>query len=322
MVDRAVLNKAHIRTDDPGRAPFAENSHSPWSNGKGGECLEAGLKAGIFDSSRGEHSGSLSFLNGFAIAGDQNAPSSTHFAATDSQSPSSAPPPKMSEEDKAHINAELASAEQLSKGWDGSNSPSQNEVNSRLGNSQVGYWGDFHPDAKSVDNLNYALEKLKGAGVSTVAVEGLDQNGQNLARSWLAAPNGSKEATELGAKIRSYLKQAQPDGDNPSSETVKNNQTWRDKTFGLLQGIKATGLNVLGLEPNIESKSFDADRDQHWQGSVKAFLAEHPREKLLVFGGALHFTSADSFKANMVGNHINSVDLTPPSQYRQIRLSQ
>jgi hypothetical protein len=292
-------------------------NHNPWNTEVGAKYLETGLKAGIFNPVRDEHIGGMSFLKGFEITNNAGDSKSTSSQEVSNASETSSKP-KPNDDIAARTNAELLTNKQLTKGWDGA-TPSQGDVIRHIGNSQVGFWGDDHSDPKSVEHLNESLATLKNAGVSTVAIEGLDRNGQNLARSWLAAPNGSETANELESKIRSYLKQAQPDGDRPSVETVKTNQLWRDKTFGLLQGLKTTGLNVLGLEPDITSKSFDAEQDKNWHGNVKTFLAEHSGEKLLIFSGALHFTSTNhSFKDRMNAEHINVVDLTPPSQYKPL----
>lgn len=293
-------------------------NHDPWNTEAGAKYLETGLKAGIFNPVRDEHIGGMSFLKGFEITNIAEDSSKSICPQETSNASETSSQPKSNDDIAALTNLELLTNKQLTNGWDGA-TPSQGDVIRRFGNSQVGFWGDDHSDPKSVEHLNEGLATLKNAGVSTIAIEGLDRNGQNLARSWLAAPNGSKTANELESKIRSYLKQAQPDGDRPSAETVKTNQLWRDKTFDLLQGLKTAGLHVLGLEPDITSKSFDAEQDKNWHGNVKTFLAEHPGEKLLIFSGALHFTSTNhSFKDRMSAEHINVVDLTPPSQYKQL----
>lgn len=298
-----------------------DESRSSWSNGEGAKYLETGLKAKLFNPSCDEHENGMSFLNGFEITNNEAAPAKLKSPKESSSASDTSSNTKLTDDIAAlaaRTNAELVINKQLTRGWDGS-TPSQVDVNSRIGNSEVGFWGDDHSDPKSVEHLNASLTKFRNAGFGAVAIEGLDRNGQDLASAWLAAPNGSKSATELESNIRSYLKQAQPDGDRPSPETVRINQLWREKTFDLLKGLKVTGLKVLGLEPDITSKTFEAEQDTNWQAQVKTFIAEHPSEKLLIFGGALHFTSTNhTFKDKLYAEHINVVDLTPPSQYKQL----
>lgn len=298
--------------------PSPDESRSSWDKGEGAKYLETGLKAKLFNTFRDEHENGMSFLKGFEITSNDAVPAKLNSPKESSDASTASSNTKLTDDIAARTNAELVINKELTKGWDGA-TPSQVDVTRRIGNSEVGFWGDDHSDPKSVEHLNASLEKLRNAGFGAVAVEGLDRNGQDLASAWLAAPNGSNSATELESKIRSYLRQAQPDGDKPSPETVRTNQLWREKTFGLLQGLKATGLKVVGLEPDITSKTFEAEQDTNWHAQVKTFLAGHPSEKLLIFGGALHFTVTNhSFKDKVSAEQINVVDLTPPSQYKKL----
>jgi len=223
---------------------------------------------------------------------------------------------------QAKMNAGLDKTERNTRGWDAPNPPSLSELNQKIGDNDVLYWGDSHRDGTSVQGLNQALKELKQAGVTTVAVEGLNSEGQNLVRDWLKAPNGSDEERKLEArkleKIKTYLKNAQPDLPDDTPERRQDNQTWRDKTEQLIQAVKAARLDVLGLEPNQPDYSQE-QRDSSWENAVNGFLADNPGQKLLIFGGALHFTGIDSFTARLAADHVKAVDLTPPSQYEQGR---
>jgi hypothetical protein len=205
----------------------------------------------------------------------------------------------------------MTDAKAKTKGWDSASPPTVDQLKERIGENNVVFWGDVHPDKNSPERFKNALDPLKKSGVDTVAMEGLREDQQQSINDWLAAESGSAQEKRLELEISTYLSKS------------LNGKMIETKIMELLKGIKAAGMNVLCIEPKGAAMTNTGDgepqvRDGNWNKVVQNHLQQNPDSKVLIFAGSGHFIHMrdETIRDIMHNNGTPTTDLTPPSQYQ------